>query len=159
MSAVGSRVRLLAWGSDEALREDSVPHGTEGTVVAVEDDVNMIHVRWDTGLELGLIPEHDRWEEVAPSVTEVDRISKRAHVAALRAGNFCYIYSGSDRTEVAERARTGEVGMTAANLDTEVTWLQPQHFHETYQRLCDAVGYRNVYLMPSTEGNGAEAGP
>jgi hypothetical protein len=63
---VGQRVQVLAWGSDEALRADWVPEGTQGTVVAVDDDVSVIHVRWDSGPELGLIIDHDFWKPVAP---------------------------------------------------------------------------------------------
>lgn len=39
----------------------SVPSGTEGTVIDV-DDVGTIHVRWDNGSMLGLVPGEDTYE-------------------------------------------------------------------------------------------------
>jgi hypothetical protein len=35
--------------------------GPEGTVIAV-DDLGIVHVRWDDGSTLGLVPGQDRWE-------------------------------------------------------------------------------------------------
>ena len=43
------------------------PHGVpEGTVGEVErvDDIGQIHVRWETGSGLALIPEVDRFQKV-----------------------------------------------------------------------------------------------
>ena len=34
--------------------------GAEGTVTLV-DDLGTVHVRWDDGSTLGLIPRHDQW--------------------------------------------------------------------------------------------------
>ena len=39
------------------------PAGTEGTVQYV-DDAGTIHVQWDTGGGLGLVPGADEWEIV-----------------------------------------------------------------------------------------------
>lgn len=39
------------------------PAGTEGTVQYV-DDAGTIHVHWDTGGSLGLVPGADEWELV-----------------------------------------------------------------------------------------------
>lgn len=55
--SVRRRVRLISMDDPQA-----VPRGTEGTVKFV-DDSGTIHVLWDTGSQLGLIPGHDRWEE------------------------------------------------------------------------------------------------
>lgn len=39
----------------------TVPPGTEGTVTDV-DDGGTVHVRWDNGRRLGLLPGRDEWE-------------------------------------------------------------------------------------------------
>mgnify|MGYP002150417403 FL=1 len=39
------------------------PRGTEGTVQFV-DDAGTIHVQWDTGSSLGLVPGADEWEVI-----------------------------------------------------------------------------------------------
>lgn len=52
----GIRVRLIAMDDKQA-----PPKGTEGTVQFV-DDAGTIHVQWDTGSSLGLVPGADEWE-------------------------------------------------------------------------------------------------
>lgn len=54
----GTRVRLLAMDDPQA----PAP-GTEGTVRLV-DDLGDIHVAWDTGSSLALIPGVDSFERV-----------------------------------------------------------------------------------------------
>ncbi len=54
----GTRVRLIAMDDVQA-----PPAGTEGTVQYV-DDAGTIHVQWDTGSSLGLIPGTDEWEVI-----------------------------------------------------------------------------------------------
>jgi hypothetical protein len=56
---VGKRVRLIRCADDYT----SNPPGLEGTVTFV-DDTGTVHVRWDNGSTLGLIPGVDRWEDV-----------------------------------------------------------------------------------------------
>jgi hypothetical protein len=53
---VGKRVRLTHT-SDQYT---SLKPGDEGTVSLV-DDVGTVHVSWDSGSRLGLIPGEDRW--------------------------------------------------------------------------------------------------
>ncbi len=53
------RVRLIY--CDDAY--SSNPAGLEGTVVLV-DNTGTLHVHWDNGSILGLIPDKDRWEEI-----------------------------------------------------------------------------------------------
>jgi len=62
----GQRVRLIEFGPcgcDDPFHNDNqrVPAGTEGTIDDV-DDAGTIHVRWDNGRNLGLIPKLDKWE-------------------------------------------------------------------------------------------------
>jgi hypothetical protein len=59
----GDRVRL-EHTTDEFT---DLPAGTYGTVVFV-DDTGTVHVRWDTGHQLGLVPGVDRWQRI-PTVT------------------------------------------------------------------------------------------
>ena len=54
----GARVRLVSMDDMQA-----PPAGTEGTVQYV-DDAGTIHVQWDTGGSLGLVPGADEWELV-----------------------------------------------------------------------------------------------
>lgn len=54
----GTRVRLISMDDVQA-----PPAGTEGTVQYV-DDAGTIHVQWDTGGGLGLVPGADEWEIV-----------------------------------------------------------------------------------------------
>jgi hypothetical protein len=55
----GQRVRLV-YCSDQYT---DLPVGTLGTVSLV-DDMGTVHVRWDNGSRLGMIPGEDRWEAV-----------------------------------------------------------------------------------------------
>lgn len=56
---VGRRVRLRYCSDTYAAN----PPGLEGTVTFV-DDTGTLHVQWDNGSTLGLIPGVDRWEEI-----------------------------------------------------------------------------------------------
>jgi hypothetical protein len=40
-----------------------VPPGTEGTVLSV-DAGGTVHVQWDNGRQLGLVPDADEWEVI-----------------------------------------------------------------------------------------------
>ena len=44
----------------------ALPLGTEGVVKCI-DNAGTIHVRWDTGSSLGLVPGVDRWEVIRPN--------------------------------------------------------------------------------------------
>lgn len=84
-ASVGDRVRVLRWAvsadgprDEYGLIRDSegavvtidanvtVPPGTEGTVVSV-DDTGTLHVQWDNGARLGLIAGQDEWELATPA--------------------------------------------------------------------------------------------
>ena len=58
-SKPGDRIRLVCI-SDEWTR---LRPGTLGTVSGV-DDLGTVHVRWDDGNTLGLVPGEDTWEIV-----------------------------------------------------------------------------------------------
>lgn len=60
---VGKRVRLVRCIDPYTLN----PPGTEGTVTMV-DDTGTVHVRWDNGSTLGLIPGVDRWEDITKTI-------------------------------------------------------------------------------------------
>jgi hypothetical protein len=77
----------------------------------------------------------------------VDQVGRRPYIVTLAAGPWVYVYSGYNRLRVLGRATDAELVMIGANFDTDVRFLQARHFHETYRRLCDAVGFDNVMLM------------
>jgi hypothetical protein len=56
MTAVGDRVELLHC-SDEYTK---LAPGSLGTVSFI-DSLGTVHVKWDSGLKLGLVPGVDRW--------------------------------------------------------------------------------------------------
>lgn len=56
-SLLGTRIKLLYTSDCHTL----VQPGVEGTVVYI-DGLNTIHVDWDNGSNLGLIPGVDRWQ-------------------------------------------------------------------------------------------------
>ena len=54
----GARLKLISMEDPQG-----VPEGTVGEVELV-DDIGQIHVRWETGSGLALIPEVDRFQKV-----------------------------------------------------------------------------------------------
>ena len=54
----GTRLKLISMEDAQG-----VPEGTVGEVELV-DDIGQIHVRWETGSGLALIPEVDRFQKV-----------------------------------------------------------------------------------------------
>ena len=62
---IGQRVRLIRMDDPYGLEP-----GSEGTVAYI-DDLGTLHVSWDCGSSLGLIPGEDEWE-ILPSVRDVD---------------------------------------------------------------------------------------
>ena len=58
-TCVGKRVRLIYCADAYSPN----PAGLEGTVSFV-DDTGTVHVRWDNGSTLGLVPGVDSWEEI-----------------------------------------------------------------------------------------------
>lgn len=58
MSEKGRRVRLISMNDPQS----RLKPGDEGTIMFV-DDIGTVHVRWDNGSGLGLVPGEDRWVE------------------------------------------------------------------------------------------------
>ena len=54
----GTRVELIHMDDEQA-----VPSGTKGTVEFV-DDMGTIHMRWDNGRTLGLVPSVDTFKKI-----------------------------------------------------------------------------------------------
>lgn len=59
MTEVGDRVELVST-DDEFTR---LRPGEQGTVTFV-DSLGTVHVQWDSGSSLGLVPGHDQFREV-----------------------------------------------------------------------------------------------
>ncbi|WKY46037.1 DUF4314 domain-containing protein [Eubacteriaceae bacterium ES2] len=55
----GTRIRLISMDDPYS----SLTKGETGTVELI-DDMGTIHVAWDTGSRLGLIPGVDHWEVI-----------------------------------------------------------------------------------------------
>lgn len=58
MYLAGTRIELISMEDAQA-----VPSGTKGTVVCV-DDMGTIHMKWDNGRTLGLIPGEDSFRKI-----------------------------------------------------------------------------------------------
>lgn len=54
----GTRIELVKMEDEHA-----VPAGTKGTVESV-DDMGTIHMKWDNGRTLGLVPGVDKFKEI-----------------------------------------------------------------------------------------------
>lgn len=68
----GSRVKLIKL--EDPYR--NIPEGTKGTVDSV-DDIGTIHVRWDDGSRLGIVPGVDEFRKVL-------RVSDAMHEIPIR---------------------------------------------------------------------------
>lgn len=66
-SQPGQRVRLLRLTDPYS----GLPAGSEGTVMFI-DDLGTVHVSWDSGSTLGLIPGEDKWA-IAPNSNTTSR--------------------------------------------------------------------------------------
>ena len=61
----GTRLELISMDDPYA----KIPPGTRGTVVCV-DDIGTIHVNWDNGSGLGLVPGEDAFRRLSPAEIE-----------------------------------------------------------------------------------------
>lgn len=52
---VGKRIRIIE------MKGENFPSGMEGVITSVDDMCN-IHVKWDNGSTLSVIPDEDRYE-------------------------------------------------------------------------------------------------
>ena len=64
----GTRLDLISMGKDP----DPVPPGSRGTVDHV-DDMGTIHMRWDSGRSLGLIPGEDSFRKLTMEELEAEQ--------------------------------------------------------------------------------------
>ena len=74
----GMRVRLINMIDDP----NPIPNGTEGTISLV-DDAGVIHVNWDNGRRLGLIPGVDEYE-LEPGVQDFFNLGENEIQRALK---------------------------------------------------------------------------
>lgn len=66
MYPAGTRIELLSTMDDK----QGVEKGTKGTVIHV-DDIGTVHMKWDNGRSLGLIPEVDNFKVLSRPKEEV----------------------------------------------------------------------------------------
>lgn len=64
--APNTRVRLIHMSCEE---ERPIPEGTLGKVISV-DDIGTIHVIWDNGRILGVVPDEDDIEVLSKGINE-----------------------------------------------------------------------------------------
>ena len=62
----GMRIRMLHMDDQHGVDE-----GMEGTIVRI-DDLGTLHVHWDDGSQLGVIPELDKYELLPAEDEQVD---------------------------------------------------------------------------------------
>ena len=67
MAKVGMRVRLIQMVDDPNPIDDKL----EGTIDSI-DDLGTLHVNWDDGRRLGIVPEIDKYELLPPSDEQID---------------------------------------------------------------------------------------
>ncbi len=67
MAKVGMRVRLIQMADDPNPIDDKL----EGTIDSI-DDLGTLHVNWDDGRRLGVVPEIDKYELLPPSDEQID---------------------------------------------------------------------------------------
>ncbi len=67
----GTRLQLISMDDPYA----PVPSGTRGTVDHV-DDMGTIHMRWDNGRELGLIPGEDSFRRLTAQELAAEQIEQ-----------------------------------------------------------------------------------
>lgn len=70
-SIIGKEVVLINMKDDP----QPIPAGTKGTIEMI-DDVNHVHVKWDNGRNLSLIPGVDSWIYIDNRVGRTDTLSE-----------------------------------------------------------------------------------
>ena len=67
IAKVGMRIRMLNMGDEQ----DPIDDGLEGTIVTI-DDLGTLHVKWDDGRKLGVIPNIDEYQLLPPEDEQID---------------------------------------------------------------------------------------
>ncbi|MBU5311590.1 DUF4314 domain-containing protein [Tissierella carlieri] len=73
MYPIGTRIELLSAMDDM----QGVERGTKGTVIGV-DDICTIHMKWDNGRGLGLIPGEDKFKVLSRPQEELEKSENHA---------------------------------------------------------------------------------
>ena len=74
----GTRLELISMDDPQA-----IPPGSRGTVDHV-DDMGTIHMRWDCGRSLGLVPGEDSFRKLPMEEMENEQGMDRRHQTAVR---------------------------------------------------------------------------
>ena len=93
----GTRLELI--GMDDPFAP--APAGTRGTVRCV-DDQSQIHVKWDNGSGLALIPDTDRFRRLSAKEIEAENAAKGSIIRRLAASKT---QSGEKREDVVPQAK------------------------------------------------------
>ena len=132
----GTRIELIQMGSDPR----PVPSGTKGTVVAV-DDMCQIHMRWDNGRTLALIPGEDSFKIIPPE----EKITLRP----WKGNEKLYFYRQSQQLS----GQTGQIGFLRADMDVGggffSTWngikdhLKTQEFKDEFDNVINYFRFKS----------------
>lgn len=68
MYPIGTRIELLSTMDDM----QGIEKGTKGTVIGI-DDIGTIHMKWDNGRGLGLIPGEDKFKVLSRPQEELEK--------------------------------------------------------------------------------------
>jgi hypothetical protein len=124
----GDRIRLLHMPDDP----DPIPAGSTGTIDSVtEGPLGQIHVRWDTGRSLSLVPGVDRFEVIERG-PEPDEPTGPNPVAVPRA-----VYEGIDAARNSGMFNMLDLpaiaGLTRQlGFDEAADWLSDRRNRKTY---------------------------
>lgn len=79
----GTRIRLIEMKDPYT----PVPPGTEGVVTAV-DDIGTLHMQWDNGRSLGVVPGEDSFTVIAkPQQPDIqDELDRSSQIGGIKFG-------------------------------------------------------------------------
>lgn len=107
---IGKRIRLIQMGNDP----DPIEPGTEGTIDHV-DGIGQIHVKWDNGRTLAIVPEEDKYEIITEDASTVATVGSGTAVGGGAVGSFTSsagvaVYGGDSGTAFATNSNTSGMG-------------------------------------------------
>lgn len=112
---IGKRIKLISMRGDY----DPIEPGTEGTIKYI-DDAGTIHVNWDNGRRLGVIPNFDKYEilnesDAAGGASTTGVVGSGTAVGGGAQGSFVSsagqaVYGGDSGTAFATNSNTAGMG-------------------------------------------------
>lgn len=106
MAKIGMRIRMLNMDDEQ----DPIDDGLEGTIVAI-DDLGTLHVKWDDGRKLGVIPNIDEYQLLPSEDEQID-------FDIFEEKNFKPVLKGSKSTSAGKKV--------TANWKSELSKAKPK---------------------------------